>query len=155
MIKFFKNDIYTEKGESIKVTYSSKVNDDGTIELIPSGKEDWQAYIGSFADECDINTIVARFVNGDVNALSVRNGVYGDFTEMPKTYAEMLQLQIDAQNQFNSLPLDIKEKFNNDFNQFIATAGSEEWLNKLGFDLNNYIEKEQTVSQNMQKEVEE
>ena len=131
MVKFFNNDIFTEKGDPIKTVYSSKVNDDGTIELVPSGKEDWQAYIGSFADECDINVIVARFVNGDVSELNVRPGMYGDFTNMPKTYAEMLQLQINAKDSFDKLPLDVKEKFNNDFNQFMASAGSEEWLHKF------------------------
>lgn len=143
MIKFFNNDIFTEKGNSVKIVYSAKVNDDGTIELVPSGKEDWQAYIGSFADECDINVIVARFVNGDVNALNVRNGIFGDFSDMPKTYAEMLQLQINAKTQFDGLPVDVKEKFNNDFNQFIASAGTVDWLNKLGVNLDNYVKKDE------------
>lgn len=155
MMRFFKNDLYTESGSDIKVIYSSKVNDDGTIELVPSGKEDWQSYIESFADSVDINYIIARYQNGDLSALNQRNGVFGDFTQMPKTYAEMLQVQINAKDAFDRLPVDVKEKFHNDFNQYLATAGSEEWLNKLGIDMNNYVIKEDTVDDNIQKEAKE
>lgn len=155
MIRFFENDLYTESGSDVKVIYSSKVNDDGTIELVPSGKEDWQSYIESFAGTVDINYIIARYQNGDMTALNQRNGVFGDFTQMPKTYAEMLQIQINAKDAFDRLPVDVKEKFHNDFNQYLASAGTEEWLDKLGIDMNNYVVKEEKVSDNIQEEVKE
>lgn len=126
-MRFFNNDIFSCAGSPLKTLYSPVVNDDGTIDLVPSGVENLQDYIESSAAECDIRNMISRFVNGDLNALNKRQGVYGDFTNMPTTYAEMLQLQIDSQRYFDGLPVDIKEKFNNDSNQFFAQTGSKEW----------------------------
>ena len=127
-MKFFKNDVFSEPGNPIKTIYSPIVNSDGSITLKESGKENLQEYIDSFASECDINVLIARFVNGDINALNQRQGFYGDFTQMPKTYAEFLQVQIDSKKYFDALPVDIKHKFNDDANQFLAQAGSKEWF---------------------------
>lgn len=131
MIRFFKGDIFSECGSPIKEVYSPVVNDDGSISLQKSGEENLQEYIDSFALECDINTLISRFVNGDISALNQVNGSYGDFTSFPKTYAEMLQLQINSKAYFDKLPLELKEKFNNDPNQFFASAGSDDWFEKM------------------------
>lgn len=127
-MRYFKNNIFSEPGNPIKVIFSPIVNPDGTITLKESGKQNLQEYIDSFASECDINVLIARFVNGDISALNQRQGFYGDFTQMPKTYAEFLQVQIDSKKYFDSLPVEIKHKFNDDCNQFLAQAGSKEWF---------------------------
>ena len=127
-MRFFDNKRFSERGEPIKVIYSPIVNDDGTITLKESGKENLDDYINSFKDEVDINQLIARFTNGEVGVFNQRQGYYGDFTEFPKTYAEMLQLQINSKNFFDSLPVPIKEKFDNDANQFFAQTGSKEWI---------------------------
>lgn len=128
MIRFFNNDIFTEPGDPIKKTFEPIVLDDGTIDLVESGKIDLQAEIDSYREECDLNVIIQRYANGETDVLNKRKGMYGDFTQMPKTYAEVLQLQIDSRNLFNSLPVDIKEKFDNDENKFFVQAGTQEWF---------------------------
>lgn len=127
MIRFFDNSISSECGSDIKVLYSPVVNDDGIITLVPSGKENIQEIIDSHSDEVDINVLIARFQAGDTSVLNKRAGQYGDFTQFPKTYAEILQLEINSRNFFDSLPVEVKQKFNNDANQFFAQTGSEEW----------------------------
>lgn len=127
-MRFFGNDVFSESGSPIKTIYSPVVNEDGSISLEESGKENLQDYIQSFAPECDISTLIARFANGDVSVLNKRQGVYGDFTQMPKTYAEFLQIQIDSKNYFDSLPVEVKHKFDDDANKFLAQAGSKEWF---------------------------
>lgn len=131
MIRFFKNDIFTECGSPIREVFSPVVNDDGSISLQKSGEENLQQYIDSFALECDINSLIARYVNGDISALNQVTGSYGDFTSFPKTYAEMLQLQINSKAYFDKLPVELKQKFNNDPNQFFASAGSDDWIEKM------------------------
>lgn len=127
-MKFFDNMQFSEPGDPIKTIYSPIVNEDGSISLKPSGKENLQDRIQSFAAECDINTLVARFAAGDLTALNKSQGMYGDFTDMPKTYAEFLQLQIDSKKYFDSLPVEVKHKFDDDSNKFLAQAGSKEWF---------------------------
>lgn len=76
--------------------------------------------------------IVAHLIRVQVAArLHHQVGLFGDFTQMPTTYAEALQLVIDGRREFNALPLDVKNSFNNDFRQFLATAGTPEWAEKL------------------------
>ena len=74
-------------------------------------------------------------VLGDKNDNFADNGLNGiDATQLPKTFAEFLQLQIDRKREFDRLPVEIKQKFSNDVSQYMATAGSEEWFDKLGID---------------------
>ena len=103
-----------------KVVYTAKYLDDGTVELEEKGKECLYDYIQSNRDSCDINLLVARFANGDVDALSKVQGAYGDFTQFPKTYAELLNRVNQGRLMFDDLPLDIRDKYNNDFAQFMA-----------------------------------
>lgn len=120
-------EIYTNPGCKEKIKYTLKVGKDGKTSLVESGKEDWQGYIQSFAESTDINTIVTRLANGDVSALNKTNGQFGDFTEMPKSLAEFMQLQIDCNNLFDSLPISVKKEFDMDKNKFFANAGSSDW----------------------------
>lgn len=131
MIRFFKNDIVSNPGSPIKQVYKPQVNKDGTITLIPDGFINTDEEISSYADSVDIENIVYRFLNGEVDVLHKHVGQYGDFTNMPKTLAEFLQLQIDSKRVFDGLPAEVKSKFDNDVNKFFAQSGSKEWYDKL------------------------
>ena len=119
-------------GDPIHIIYAPKANKDGTIDLVPSGKENTDEFIQAQTESTDIRTLIARMAAGDMDALNVHKGMFGDFTDMPKTYAELLQMQIDAKRSFEKMPADIKEKFGNDVNQYLATAGEKDWFDKLG-----------------------
>lgn len=123
---------YTCPGDPIHIIYRPSVDKEGNIELVESGKENTDDIIQSYAESCDIVTILARACNGEPELLNQRQGTFGDFTQMPKTFAEMLQLQIDSNRLFDSLPSDVKDKFGNDSNKFFAQAGTKEWAETLG-----------------------
>lgn len=117
-------------GSEEHVIYSPKVNPDGTFSLVESGRESIKDKINSFREQTDIAYIIKRIQLGDTSVLRT-DGVYGDFTQMPKTFAEALQLQIDGEKQFMSLPLDVRNAFDNDFRKWFATAGSDDWMVKM------------------------
>lgn len=125
--KFFSN-----PGDPIHVLYSPKVDDNGNIDLVVAGKENIPEIVNSYAESTDIQYILSRAAQGDLSGLTQNPGIYGDFTSVPKTYAEFLQLQIDANGLFYKLPQDVRDKFNNDPSQFLAQSGTEEWQKKLG-----------------------
>lgn len=127
------NSIYSCPGEEFHIEYSPKVMPDGTIQLVESGKTDINEYINSFAEQCDMQLILKKLALGDTSVLSSKTPFYGDFTEAPKSYAEALQLIIDAEKEFYKLPLDKRNEFDNDYHQWFAQAGSEEWFKKMGF----------------------
>lgn len=132
MVRKHEEIYYTNPGSPIRDVYSPVVHEDGKITIEVSGKENTDEIIQSFAESCDIRVIVNRFNGGDLTALNQARGMYGDFTEMPKTYAEALQMRIDAKNAFDKLNPDIKKQFNYNVDEFLATAGDEEWYKKLG-----------------------
>ena len=125
--------IVTNPGDPIHIIYAPVVNDDGTIELVESGRENTDDKIQSGLESTDLRTIIQRYMNGDIEALNQRQLSFGDTTVFPQSYAELLQLQINAKQTYDKLPNNIKEKFNNDTNQFFAQAGTEEWYEKLGY----------------------
>lgn len=120
---------------------------DGKISVEVVGKEDIQEYIDSFEDSCRIENIVARAMNGEPELLDQRKGFYGDFTDYPKTYAEMLDRVIQAQNIFENLPLEIRNRFNNDPVQFIAGMDEKDWFEKAGFAVQKEEVKESEISE--------
>lgn len=107
-------------GDPLHKVQHGIVLEDGTIKLVVDRIEDTDAIIDSYRESTDINNIMARIQAGDVSLLNQKQGFYGDFTEFPKTYAEMLDLMHRGEEFFNKLPVEVKEKYNNDFNQFFA-----------------------------------
>ena len=87
--------------------------------------------IQSYADECDINLIMARYRNGETDVLSKVQGVYGDFSNVPNDFAEVLNNTIKMEQVFMSLAPEVREKFNNSFEQFGASLGTKEWQDKM------------------------
>ena len=120
----------SESGSGLVKKYAPKVLPDGTVELIEDGVFDLYAQIQADAEANSIQAVLKRFENGDTSGFSGQP-IYGDFTEMPTTYAEFLQAQINAYAVYENLPPEIKQKFDNDRDQFFATAGSEEWIDKM------------------------
>lgn len=125
------NDFFTCSGDRYRIIYEPIIRPDGTIELVESGKDDIQEMIDSFRDQTDMSYILGRMAAGDTSVLNQKQPMYGDFTSMPKTYAEALQLVIDREKQFMALPLDVRKQFDNDFKKWFSQSGSEEWYEKM------------------------
>ena len=119
-------------GQRERILYQPKFDENGVMDLVESGKEDLYDFIQSHADSVDIHVLLARFQNGDVDALSRVQGAYGDFTNMPTTYADLLNKVNEGQSFFNSLPVDIRAKFNHNFAEFMVGMDKPDFLDKLG-----------------------
>lgn len=118
-------------GDRYRQEYDPVVRKDGIIDLVPSGKTDLQEFYNSQASACDMHLIVSRYLQGDVSVLSRTQGLYMDVASMPRTPAEMLQRVLDGRRFFDALPSDVKSHFNNDFNQWFACAGTDEWYKHM------------------------
>lgn len=125
------SDFHTCSGDLFKPVLSGKLMPDGTIKLDVVDHIDIKAEINSHASTCDMAYILSRLKFGDVSVLNGKQGVYGDFTVFPKTYAEMLQLVQSGEDAFDSLPLDVRASFDNDINKWFATIGTDEWSEKM------------------------
>lgn len=108
-------------GERLVPRFRSEVTSKGEVTLIPDGEDNLYEYIQSFKESCDVNNIVARFARGDVDALNRVQGTYFDAVGMPTTYAELLNTVIAGRELYDSLPLEVKEKFGFSFERWMSS----------------------------------
>lgn len=112
---------------SIVTDYQLSLSPDGKETLIAVGEHDIYPEIQSHAKSVDINEIVLRHQRGDIDVLAQRAGMYGDFTNLPTSYAELYQNVLDAQAYFDSLPLEVRQKFDHSFSKFFTSIGTSEF----------------------------
>lgn len=124
--------VYQPPGSPVRILYSPIFDRNGVWHLEETGKENLYDYIQSHADSVDIHVILKQFASGDVSVLSRVQGAYGDFTNMPKTFADALNTMIAAEQYFLSLPVDVRSQFGHNFNQFIASMDSPDFTTKMG-----------------------
>ena len=68
-----------------------------------------------FADDCDINITVKRFMRtGVMPPASGRTPITGDFTNIPDNLPDALSDAVRARQAFEQLPLEERNKWNND-----------------------------------------
>lgn len=81
----------------------------------------------SFADECDINTIVERFnVTGQLPT-NVRMPTYADFTNTFDFHSAMTAIRT-AQEAFDAMPAKVRARFHNDPAEFVDFCADKENL---------------------------
>ena len=119
-----KSKISTKTGSAFAPTYEYKIVD-GIKQLFVSGEINTQDMIDSYAESVDINNIINKYLNGDESVLKQTVGRFGDFRDCPTTYAEMFDRVLACEKVFNSLPPDIREKFDNSNEKFWSSYGSK------------------------------
>lgn len=119
-------------GSPVKITYQANYNAAGTLEINPVGQEDLYGYIQSHRDSVDIHVILKRFAAGEQDVLSQVQGFYADASDMPKTYAEVLNAVLDGERTFNSLPIEVKQRFNNSFSEWLSAFHDPDFAERSG-----------------------
>lgn len=89
----------------------------------------------TFKKDCDINFILKKYKKtGLLDHVSRFQGQYADLSE-PVDYLTAMQIVINADAMFNSLPADIRKKFDNDpavFMEFADNPDNQEEMIELG-----------------------
>lgn len=145
--------IFSDPGSPEHITYAGHYDDKGRVVLEESGRENIYDFIQSHAESCDIHVLMKRYQNGDVEALSQKQGFYGDFLDFPKTYAEALNHMNEMERQFMALPVEVREKFGNSFTEFLAASAEPDFLERLGIKKDSASEPVPDIPQVESKEV--
>lgn len=145
--------IFSDPGSPEHITYAGHYDDKGRVVLEESGRENIYDFIQSHAESCDIHVLMKRYQNGDVEALSQKQGFYGDFLDFPKTYAEALNHMNEMERQFMALPVETREKFGNSFTEFLAASAEPDFLDRLGIKKDSASEPVPAIPQDESKEV--
>lgn len=97
-----------------------------------------------FKEECDINTIMARYVQTGVAPTDARMASYGDFAEAPD-FQEAQAILLRAGEQFAALPGPVRARFENDpvkFLEFVHDSKNLDEAFKLGLLSEEYAKRE-------------
>lgn len=129
--KYERREVISQAGDPVKIQYAGEYDKNKNLVVVPKGKINLRSYINSFADSVDIHVLLARFQNGDKEALLQRAGAYIDISALPTNINEFIELSRNAENLFSTLPVEVKEKFNNNVVEFISTVGDPEWIKKM------------------------
>lgn len=119
--------VCTNNGSPIKTEYQVRLIDNN-MEIVETGKSDLYEYIQSHKDSVDIHKILERCAQiEDYSLLNRMPTQFMDVTDMPDNLAGAYAMVKDAENFFDRMPVDIKEKYNNNFIEFISDLGSDKF----------------------------
>lgn len=72
--------------------------------VVDGDKEDRQAYIDSFADECGVYNVLKKYaITGDASVLNRKEGFYGDISDLPVDELNPAMMQQRAQSSLDAL----------------------------------------------------
>lgn len=136
MAKYYNSDnlppvINCPTGDGFQVVHKWTVNKDGVPVLVEAGKTNLYEFIQSHKDSCDINQILVRYKNGDLNALNARQALYADISSIPY-YPEDIEKMVAGVKTLYENNEDLKasyEKFD-DFIEAVKTGKIE--IKKVG-----------------------
>lgn len=84
-----------------------------------------------FAEECDINSIMARYQTTGMWPAPVGEPSYVDWTEMPTDLMDSMQRMHDAEKAFMTLPAVVRREFDNDPIAFVDFASDPANLDQM------------------------
>lgn len=141
-----------ESGSEIENEYGYEIDHMGRKNLVKTGERNQYLEIQAELEATKIENILKRVAVGDMSDFRA-DGIYADITQIPNNLIQAKQEMQKIENLFNSLPNDIKAKYNFDTNQYMAAMGSDEWLIDSGLiTLKAKVEEKQQKTKTVDKE---
>lgn len=122
----------TNPGSPVKILYGPEFDEKGRMNLVEKGRENLYDFIQSFKESVDIHVLLKRYANGETDVLSKIQGFYGDFSEFPRTYADLLNTVNEGEAFFNGLPVEVRSKFGHSFPVFMSALSDGSIRDILG-----------------------
>lgn len=103
--KFMHESVGLDTGSMIIQNYDFAWDDaKRDFKIVEGDKEDRQAYIDSFADDCGVYNILKKYsLTGDASLLNQREGFYGDITDLPVDELNVNKVQASADSSLARL----------------------------------------------------
>ncbi len=116
-------------GDEYSPVYAEDVDERGVACIVQVSQEKIQDKIEACKEQTLIYNILNSFDDGTL--LNKAQGVYADLSAMPDNIHEAYQSVRDARMIFNGLSDDIRQRFNNSFDEFIASSFLSDFNDKL------------------------
>lgn len=108
---FVKDDFTSPSGSKTKVKHILKIDPDGTRRLVEDGIIDVYEQIQSFKESCNIESIIKRVSNGEIDLLNINPGIYTDVAAIPEDLISSYKAFDRASDYYRNLPADVRGKF--------------------------------------------
>lgn len=114
-----KNPVVSTAGDCMETEFELVVDDYGVERLREVGETDLHAFIQSHAASVDLHAIIERAQLGDSSALEKVNGFYADVSDLQMNLSEFMNLNNKSKRFFESLPLEVRNAFDNSYIEFV------------------------------------
>ena len=94
--------------------------DGSKLSLVDVGREEIQPKIEAYAPFTDLVYMLSRLKVNDFSVLNQSTPMYGDFSELPDNPVDAINLVHSAERRFAELPVEDKQKYNNDYRVWLA-----------------------------------
>lgn len=132
---------YTPAGSPIY----KKWKEDNDHKLVDVGTRNIQDEIDEFGDSMTVYNLIDRYVKGDTSAIRpASQALYADTTKMPKNIHEVKKMTDQAFSNYDKLPNEIKQQFDNDPKIF-ADANSVKLKDVIESYVNDVISRQKPV----------
>lgn len=121
--------LFSPAGDEYSPVYAEDVDERGVACIVQVSQEKIQDKIEACKEQTLIYNILNSFDDGTL--LNKAQGVYADLSAMPDNIHEAYQSVRDARMLFNGLSDDIRQRFNNSFDEFIASSFLSDFNDKL------------------------
>lgn len=112
----------SDGGSRCVADYVLEFDSAGVQDLVEVGQTDTYAAIQSHRDSVDLDLILKRYAAGDPTALDKMTGFFADMSSIGKfNLRDMLNMNIKGKRLFDSLPVEEKQKYGNDYYRFISS----------------------------------
>ena len=121
--------LFSPAGDEYCPVYAEDVDERGVACIVKVSEEKIQDKIEACKEQTLIYNILNSFDDGTL--LNKAQGVYADLSAMPDNIHDAYQSVRDARMIFNGLSDDIRQRFNNSFDEFIASSFLSDFNDKL------------------------
>lgn len=122
-------------GSKEATTYQTRIDENGHKITEAVGKTNIYDRIQSSLEETKIENIIKRFTEGDMSAFRTSEPIYADMREAPKSLMEAQNMIIRITDEFNSLPVEVRAKFDHSPEKYVALYGGEAWAKAIGYEI--------------------
>lgn len=122
-----KDRIFSASGDPIKQLYVPELTSSG-LKLVDGGQLDLDQVIQDSSSYCDLALLLQRYEAGDVEALTRKQGLFGDATLFPRDSRSMIENLRSARQFYDSLGSD--SGFT-DFNDFLSKVNDSDFMSNI------------------------
>ena len=105
-------------GNGVQTVFEERLVD-GVRKLVKTGVNPLNEFVQKSLADTQIYNILAKYERGNTDALNVSVGQFFDSSGFPKNLADAQNSIIKANRYFDSLPLDLRNKFDNSASVFL------------------------------------